>query len=91
MLKFKYVVFIALLLVFALMISACGRKGEPSFNEWPTIRITSYSGVEEPSLIDSLNPIAFQQQIYWEANDADGTVDKYAFRVTDEFGLAMVV
>ncbi len=85
MFKFRNAaIIIAVLLVLLLIFSACGRKGSLETNIKPTISITSYEGVEEPALIDSISPASFQQKIYWEASDEDGVVDKYAFRVVDE-------
>lgn len=86
MLKLKYVVFVALLLSAVLIISSCGRKGSLNPNLKPTIEITSYGGVENPTMIDSTNSISFQQKIYWWAEDEDGVVDQFAYRILDENG-----
>ena len=68
------------LLIIVFVFTACGRKGDLFTNIRPTIAITSYEGT------DTLNtqPVLFQQKIYWEAHDADGVVEKYAFRVVDQ-------
>jgi hypothetical protein len=85
MFKFKNIAIIVIvMLVLLLIFSACGRKGSLETNIKPTINITSYEGVEEPALIDSIQPASFQQKIYWEASDEDGVVEKYAFRVVDK-------
>ena len=85
MFKFRNTAIIVIvLLVLFLIFSACGRKGSLETNIKPTINITSYEGVEEPALIDSIQPASFQQKIYWEASDEDGVVEKYAFRVVDK-------
>ena len=74
------------ILLIMLAMTACGRKGETNPNVGPTIRITSYEGVVDSSGVDTEDPALFQQRIYWEANDADGVVDSYAYRVVDENG-----
>ena len=85
MFKFRNTaIIIGTLLILVLIFNACGRKGSIEPNVRPFISITSYEGVEEPALIDSMQPASFQQKIYWEASDEDGTVDKFAFRVVDK-------
>ncbi len=85
MFKFRNIAIIVIaMLVLLLIFSACGRKGSLETNIKPTINITSYEGVEELALIDSIQPASFQQKIYWEASDEDGIVEKYAFRVVDK-------
>ncbi|RLC52391.1 MAG: hypothetical protein DRI23_02935 [Candidatus Cloacimonadota bacterium] len=82
MLKFRNaLVLITVLIVIMIAFTACGRKGNEYPNQLPTIAITSYEG---SAVADTTTSILFQQDIYWEANDLDGTVDKYAFRVVKE-------
>lgn len=81
----KNIVFFALIGLVLIMISACGdRRGDLYPNQKPVIYITSFSGV------DSLSALAdstiFQQTIYWEANDSDGVVEAFSYRVLDEDG-----
>ncbi|MFC1898483.1 hypothetical protein ACFLYJ_02810 [Candidatus Cloacimonadota bacterium] len=79
--KFKNVlILITALTIIVFAFTACGRKGSLNTNELPTIAITSYEGT------DTLNTeaVLFQQKIFWEANDNDGVIDKYAFAVVDE-------
>jgi hypothetical protein len=80
----KTMILLTTLTVIILIIGACGRKGTMYLNKLPTIMITSYEGVTESTVIDSTNPVSFQQKIYWEASDEDGVVENYAFRVVDK-------
>jgi|GEM_PF-693054 len=85
MLKFRKVsyLFIAVLGLL-LILNACGRKGELNINLKPVIMITSYEGSDNAGCLD--DPTLFQQKIYWDAFDYDGTVQAYAFRVVDVTG-----
>ncbi len=80
-LSYLFIAIIGLLLI----LNACGRKGELNINLLPIITITSYEGVEDPDQIG--DSILFQQKIYWDAYDPDGTVTSYAFRVVDSLGV----
>lgn len=76
----------ALILLMALTIivfafTACDRKGNPNQNMAPTIAITSYEGLDSLANAQAGEAILYQQEIYWEAHDTDGTVEKYAFKV----------
>jgi hypothetical protein len=82
----KALILTTAVLLVTLSFSACGRKGELNPNVGPTIRITSYEGVIDSTAVDTDNPALFQQKIYWEANDADGVVESYAYRVVDKDG-----
>jgi len=85
MLKFRKVLYLFIAVFGLLMIlNACGRKGELNLNLPPIITITSYEGVENAGEIG--DSILFQQKIYWDAYDPDGTVSNYAFRILDENG-----
>lgn len=66
-----------------LVISACGYHGNEKVNIPPTIRITSYTGTDAPQ--DTL-AVPFQQTIYWAAEDVDGVVTGYAYRVLNNDG-----
>ncbi|MCF7794265.1 MAG: hypothetical protein K9N09_10290 [Candidatus Cloacimonetes bacterium] len=72
------------LLVIVFAFTACGRKGDPNVNMVPEIEITSYEGLDSLNAAQANEAILYQQKIYWEAHDVDGTVEKYAFRVVDE-------
>nr|HPR16873.1 hypothetical protein [Candidatus Cloacimonadota bacterium] len=76
----------ALILIITLSVivfafTACDRKGTINENLKPFIEITSYEGVDSAAVAQSGEALLFQQKIYWEAYDLDGTVDKFAFRV----------
>lgn len=66
-----------------LVISACGYHGDESLNIPPTVRITSYTGTDVEQ--DTLT-VPYQQTIYWSAEDQDGNIIGYAYRVLDENG-----
>ena len=86
MLKFRKVSYLFIAAFGLLLIlNACGRKGELNQNLPPIITITSYEGVENAAEIG--DSILFQQKIYWDAYDPDGTIEAYAFRVLDENGV----
>ncbi|MCL2062834.1 MAG: hypothetical protein FWG98_00480 [Candidatus Cloacimonetes bacterium] len=66
---------------------ACGIHGDPHENIPPTIRITSFTGFDwEDGEGWSPDLAPFQQTIYWAADDADGVVVGYAYRVLDGEG-----
>ncbi len=68
-----------------LIITGCGKSGSRFANQLPTIRITSYEGFDDSgyTLNDTL---IYQQRIYWHANDPDGVIVGFAYRVLDENG-----
>ena len=76
-------IFTVLLFLLSILVGfvACGVQGEPHLNQRPSIRITSYTGSDDP---DDANLAPFQQTIYWAADDIDGVVVGYAYRVLDE-------
>lgn len=81
----KKIVFFALVGLVLLMISACGpRTGELYPNHPPVIYISSFGGVDSLSALE--DSTIFQQTIYWEANDEDGVVEAFSYRVLDENG-----
>lgn len=82
----KALILTTAVLLLVLAITACGRRNELNPNTRPTIHITSYEGVVDSTGIGANDPALFQQKIYWEANDVDGVVDKYAYRVVDKDG-----
>ncbi len=67
-----------------LALTACGVDGDYNSNEKPTISITSWEGVEEAAALDTLESLVFQQKVYWNANDNDGTIAGVAYRILDE-------
>jgi hypothetical protein len=69
-----------------LALTACGVDGDYNSNKKPTISITSWEGVEEAAALDTLESLVFQQRIYWNANDDDGTIAGIAYRILDEDG-----
>lgn len=74
------------LFIIILFVNGCGRRDEVDPNQLPTIRITSYEGVDSLYVAQGnpIMPVTFRQTIYWEANDSDGKVEGYAFRVVHE-------
>jgi hypothetical protein len=74
--------FLVLLLVILLLAACDDRRGQLYPNIPPTVRITSYEGVEDPEALDE--PALFQQRIFWQGTDPDGVVEGYAYRVMDE-------
>ncbi len=82
--KMKKIFLYSLLILIVLSISTCGRKDALSPNSQPEIRITSSYGIDSLEFDEDIYPISFQQKIFWQANDLDGTVEHYAFRVLDE-------
>jgi len=74
------------LLIFGIFISSCGRKGELSPNIKPTVSITSSYGADSLNPDATENPLTFRQKIFWRANDPDGTVKDFAFRILNESG-----
>ncbi|MCD4819703.1 MAG: hypothetical protein K8S23_13535 [Candidatus Cloacimonetes bacterium] len=82
MFNIKNKLFFIVVLIAALVIFACGRKGNLTPNDAPNISITSYEGVDSTGVAQ--DAISFQQKIYWSANDQDGHIVGYAYRVMDE-------
>ncbi len=74
--------FLVLLLVILLLAACDDRRGQLYPNIPPTVRITSYEGVEDPGALKE--PALFQQRIFWQGTDPDGVVEGYAYRVMDE-------
>lgn len=72
-----------------LALTACGVDGDYNDNKKPTISITSWEGVEEAAALDTLESLVFQQRVYWNANDQDGTIAGIAYRILDENGDAI--
>ena len=69
-----------------LALTACGVDGDYKSNKKPTISITSWEGAENQAALDTLETLVFQQRIYWNTNDNDGTVTGIAYRILDENG-----
>ena len=76
---------LAFLLLILVAFTGCGTKGELFDTPKPTIRITSYTGVDP---VDGEDPelAAFQQTIYWAAESERGTIKGIAYRVLDKDG-----
>ncbi len=66
-----------------LLISGCGKSGTRFANIAPTIRITSYEGFDDGETYSSQDTLLFQQRIYWNATDTDGTIAGFAYRILD--------
>lgn len=71
----------------ALLVTGCGKSGNKFDNQTPTIKITSYEGYYFSETDTLLAPYAdstfsFQQKIYWNANDPDGIITGFAYRVS---------
>jgi len=66
-----------------MILTGCGKSGSRFANQLPTIRITSYEGLDDSgyTLNDTL---IYQQRIYWHANDPDGVIVGFAYRVLNE-------
>ncbi len=83
----KLVTMLLLTLVVSFLFYGCGLEGDKDTNQAPTIEITSYEGtdvsVDNEQYPDSL-VIYSRQRVYWHADDKDGTVTSYAYRVLDE-------
>ncbi|MBI9032406.1 hypothetical protein JEZ13_10475 [bacterium] len=69
-----------------LAITACGVDGDYKSNKAPEIRITSWEGAVTESAADTLESLVFQQRVYWNATDEDGTIAGIAYRILDENG-----
>ena len=69
-----------------LALTACGVDGDYKSNNAPVIRITSWEGAENEEAASDLDSLVFQQKIYWNANDIDGTITGIAYRILDENG-----
>nr|MDK2851120.1 hypothetical protein [Candidatus Cloacimonadota bacterium] len=84
----KLLAIILILAVAALFVTGCGKSGSRFENQLPSISITSFEGWSDdnvPSNIDTTQvEFTFQQKIFWHANDPDGVITGYAFRVLDE-------
>jgi len=65
---------------------SCGRKGNLSPNIKPVVVITSSYGEDSLNANAIANPLTFRQKIFWRANDPDGTVKDFAFRILNENG-----
>lgn len=86
--KSSMLLIVAAILAFILLGTAgCGKSGSRFANQLPTIRITSYEGYDPSSDIYNIqDTLVFQQRIYWNAEDSDGTITGYAYRVLDANG-----
>ncbi len=69
-----------------LALTACGVDGDYKSNKAPQISITSWEGAENESAAQDLDSLVFQQKIYWNATDEDGTIAGVAYRILDENG-----
>ena len=69
-----------------LIFSGCGKSGTRFANIAPSIRITSYEGFDDSETYSSQDTLLFQQRIYWNATDPDGTIAGFAYRVLDAAG-----
>lgn len=70
-----------------LVVTACGVSGDYKDNKPPTISITSYEGVVPTSdEAENSELLSFQQKIFWNAQDVDGFVTGYAYRILDKEG-----
>ncbi|HPY96091.1 MAG TPA: hypothetical protein PL063_02630 [Candidatus Cloacimonadota bacterium] len=88
----KYAVFTiaaSLLITMALITTACD-SGKLKTNVPPQIFITSYAGEEAVDTAETEPAILFQQTIYWNAYDSDGSVVGYAYRVLNKDGVPIV-
>lgn len=70
-------------IVVLLALTACGVDGDYNSNDAPTISITSWEGAENEVAADTLDILVFQQRIYWNTNDNDGTISGIAYRILD--------
>ena len=80
----KFIIFFLFLSLLLLSIVSCGRKENLNPNIKPTITITSSFGADSLSAVD--DSLLFQQTIFWRANDIDGVVEFYAFRISNGTG-----
>lgn len=78
----------SVLLIIALITSACD-SGKMKPNQAPEIFITSYAGTDTVNTTAN-EVILFQQKIYWNAYDSDGSVKGYAYRVLNSAGIPIV-
>lgn len=79
----KLFIVLILTMLSMLVITGCGKSGTRFDNENPIIRITSYEGFDGSDTYSSQDTLTFQQRIYWHANDPDGVIKGYAFRILD--------
>lgn len=79
----KLFIVLILTMLSMLVITGCGKSGSRFDNENPIIRITSYEGFDGSETYSSQDTLTFQQKIYWHANDPDGVIQGYAFRILD--------
>lgn len=83
----KLLIVVAVLSIMLLSVTGCGKSGSRFANELPTIKITSYEGYDPTSDVYNVqDTLVFQQRIYWNAEDPDGTITGYAYRVLDADG-----
>ncbi len=86
--SYKLLAIILILAVAALIVTGCGKSGSRFENQLPTISITSFEGWtydSVPANIDTTTyEYTFKQKVFWHANDPDGIITGYAFRVLDE-------
>ncbi len=75
---------VIVLTLFGLLIIGCGKQGNRFNNGAPSIAITSYEGYDPLNPYTDPNEVTlFQQRIFWQANDPDGVIAGYAYRVID--------
>jgi len=79
----KLLIGLIFLLLASVTMTGCGKSGTRFNNTAPTIKITSYEGFDDSATYSSQDTLIFQQKIYWHANDPDGVIAGYAYRVLD--------
>ncbi len=67
-----------------LTLMACGIDGDYKSNQSPEISITSWEGYDSLDVHTIHDSLVFQQKIYWNSFDTDGTVEGIAYRILDE-------
>lgn len=74
-------------MITGLLVSGCGKQGSRFANNAPTISITSYEGYDPDNpYTDSTAVTLFQQRVFWHAEDRDGIITGYAYRILDDAG-----
>lgn len=82
--SFKLFAIVILMTLIGLIVFGCGRQGSRFANATPTIQITSYEGYDPANpYTDSTEVTLFQQKIFWHAEDTDGVIAGFAYRVLD--------
>ena len=86
MLKKSLMLLIIVVILSLMMLgtTGCGKSGSRFANQLPVIRITSYEGYDPNSDVYNVqDTLLFQQRVYWHAEDPDGTIAGYAYRILD--------